>query len=161
MTTKDEIISYVKHTPENTNPAVLKSMLDELDGGSSSGFPTVSIPIWLVSYIIEAYDYKIENKTKITTINAPAGSKVNIDLSLYSLSADEEQYDCLPVYGTEIDGILSDPNTSPFVPKPIYIKNTENSMVSSIDTLAFDLSEWLAVTNNANAIAIVYAPVPR
>lgn len=36
--TKDEIIDYVLNSPENTNPNVLKGMLDQLDnGGSSSG----------------------------------------------------------------------------------------------------------------------------
>ena len=34
--TKEEIINYVMNTPENTNPAVLKSMLEEIESGSSS-----------------------------------------------------------------------------------------------------------------------------
>lgn len=36
--TKDEIIDYVLNSPENTNPNVLKGMLDQLNnGGSDSG----------------------------------------------------------------------------------------------------------------------------
>lgn len=31
--TIDEIVAYVMHTPNNTNPAVLKSMLSQLEGG--------------------------------------------------------------------------------------------------------------------------------
>ena len=34
--TIDEIINYVIETPENTNPAVLRSMLEQLDMGGSS-----------------------------------------------------------------------------------------------------------------------------
>lgn len=34
MSTKEEIFEYVTETPENTNPAVLRSMLNELSGGS-------------------------------------------------------------------------------------------------------------------------------
>lgn len=33
--TIQEIINYVMHTPKNTNPAVLKSMLEQLDTGSA------------------------------------------------------------------------------------------------------------------------------
>lgn len=35
--TKEEIINYVMNTPENTNPAVLKSMLEEIESGSGTG----------------------------------------------------------------------------------------------------------------------------
>lgn len=37
MSTKEEIFEYVTETPENTNPAVLRSMLNELSGGGSGG----------------------------------------------------------------------------------------------------------------------------
>lgn len=36
MSTKEEIFEYVMKSPENTNPAVLKSMLDGIEGGSSN-----------------------------------------------------------------------------------------------------------------------------
>lgn len=32
--TEDEIVEYVTHTPENTNPAVLRSMLQQYNNGS-------------------------------------------------------------------------------------------------------------------------------
>ena len=35
--TKEEIFDYVMESPENTNPAVLRSMLNELDGGFGGG----------------------------------------------------------------------------------------------------------------------------
>lgn len=31
---KQEVINYVMNTPHNTNPAILKQMLDEVDGGN-------------------------------------------------------------------------------------------------------------------------------
>ena len=36
----DEIINYVMDTPGNTNPNVLKGMLDQLDNGGSSSLYT-------------------------------------------------------------------------------------------------------------------------
>lgn len=36
MATKNDVIKYVMHTPDNTNPAVLSTMLDEMGGGSSN-----------------------------------------------------------------------------------------------------------------------------
>lgn len=43
MTTKNEIFNYVMKTPENTNPAILKSLLDELnEGGGGGGGATVT-----------------------------------------------------------------------------------------------------------------------
>lgn len=35
MSTKNEIFDYVMNSPENTNAAVLKSMLDDLEGGGT------------------------------------------------------------------------------------------------------------------------------
>ena len=32
---KQEVINYVMNTPHNTNPAILKQMLDEVDGGNN------------------------------------------------------------------------------------------------------------------------------
>lgn len=34
MATKSDIIKYVMHTPDNTNPAILSTMLDEIGGSS-------------------------------------------------------------------------------------------------------------------------------
>lgn len=42
--TKDEIIDYVLNSPENTNPNVLKGMLDQLDNGGGGDFK--SIEVW-------------------------------------------------------------------------------------------------------------------
>lgn len=35
--TKEEIFDYVMESPENTNPAILRSMLNELSSGSGGG----------------------------------------------------------------------------------------------------------------------------
>lgn len=37
MSTKDEVFNYVMHSPENTNPAVLGSMLNGLESESGGG----------------------------------------------------------------------------------------------------------------------------
>ena len=36
--TEDEIVEYATHSPENTNPAVLRDMLGQLSGGGSAAF---------------------------------------------------------------------------------------------------------------------------
>lgn len=35
MSTKSEILKYIMHTPENTNPGIVESMLDGLEGSAS------------------------------------------------------------------------------------------------------------------------------
>ena len=35
--TEDEIVEYATHSPENTNPAVLRDMLGQLSGGGGAG----------------------------------------------------------------------------------------------------------------------------
>jgi len=40
--TKNEIVKYIFSTPENTNPNVLRSMLNEIDGGSGDT-PSVQV----------------------------------------------------------------------------------------------------------------------
>ena len=43
----DEIVDYATNSPENTNPAVLRSMLSQLSGGGSSGSsPYVIETMW-------------------------------------------------------------------------------------------------------------------
>ena len=39
----DDILDYVKHTPENTNPNVLRGMLEQLSGGGGGGDDTVEV----------------------------------------------------------------------------------------------------------------------
>ena len=41
MSTKEEIFEYVTNSPENTNPAVLRSLLNSLDSGGGSNAPFV------------------------------------------------------------------------------------------------------------------------
>ena len=43
MATKDEIFNYVMKSPENTNPAVLRSLLNGVSGSNS----TTTIPLYL------------------------------------------------------------------------------------------------------------------
>jgi len=43
--TKNEIIQYVIDTPDNSNPNVLRSMLDELPAGGDSDFEIFNIQI--------------------------------------------------------------------------------------------------------------------
>ena len=41
MSTKNEIFDYVMNSPENTNPAVLGSMLNNLESGGDTGDPLI------------------------------------------------------------------------------------------------------------------------
>ena len=41
--TKQEIIDYVMNTPANTNPNVLKTMLDSGSGGSGETLPPITV----------------------------------------------------------------------------------------------------------------------
>lgn len=48
--TKDEIIDYVLNSPENTNPNVLKGMLDQLDsGGGNEDFSIAEVQVQIDS----------------------------------------------------------------------------------------------------------------
>lgn len=60
----DEIVDYATNSPENTNPAVLRSMLSQLNGGSSSGgYP----------YVIETmYDETIGEYGAVRTVKTAA-----------------------------------------------------------------------------------------
>ena len=40
---KQQIIDYVMHNPDNTNPAVLRDLLDQLDTGGDSRFSTAQV----------------------------------------------------------------------------------------------------------------------
>ena len=45
MSDKDEIFEYVMNNPENTNPAILREMLGDLDNGSGGGVKEVIITV--------------------------------------------------------------------------------------------------------------------
>lgn len=51
MSNKDEIFEYVMNNPENTNPAILRGMLNNLGGGSSS-----SDSLFHVSIVVDDTD---------------------------------------------------------------------------------------------------------
>ena len=51
MPDKDEIFDYVMNNPENTNPAILRGMLDNLGGGSGS-----SGSLFFVSIVVDDTD---------------------------------------------------------------------------------------------------------
>ena len=40
MSTKEEVFKYVMNSPENTNPAVLGSLLNGIEGGGGADLPT-------------------------------------------------------------------------------------------------------------------------
>lgn len=59
----DEIVDYATKSPENTNPAVLRGMLSQLNGGSGSGYP----------YVIETvYDDTIGEYGAVRTVKTAA-----------------------------------------------------------------------------------------
>lgn len=55
--TIQEIIDYVVHTPENSNPAVLKSMLEQLGSTSSAADSTITANGVEVPVIYGTIDY--------------------------------------------------------------------------------------------------------
>ena len=44
--TKEGIINYVMNTPDNTNPAVLRSLLDQMENGGFNGMFVVHVDIF-------------------------------------------------------------------------------------------------------------------
>ena len=55
------ILKYVMNSPENTNPNVLKGMLDELSegGGGSSDFSTANVTVDITAVTDDDYVYNI------------------------------------------------------------------------------------------------------
>lgn len=43
MSTKEEVFKYVMNSPENTNPAVLGSLLNGIEGGGGADLPTIEV----------------------------------------------------------------------------------------------------------------------
>lgn len=70
---KQQIIDYVMHNPDNTNPAVLSDLLDQLDTGGDSRFSTA----------------KVTFTNKSDTVQLSVGSVVYInDNWLYGVSSE-------------------------------------------------------------------------
>lgn len=62
MATKSDVIKYVMHTPDNTNPAILSTMLDDISGSTA--------------------DYSdLKNKPKINGVEL-SGNKTTEDLGI-------------------------------------------------------------------------------
>lgn len=100
----DEIVDYATKSPENTNPAVLRSMLSQLNGGSGG------VQVFIVSVtedgviwtcdktwreIADAYD-----GGKMVRFNLP--SYDNASSPLLGLTASSEQYDVYYQYARNI-----------------------------------------------------------
>lgn len=68
--TKKEIINYIMETPQNTNPAILSQMLDELAGegsGGSSDFSMATVTL------IRNTDFYVYGLPIIATTTTPIG----------------------------------------------------------------------------------------
>lgn len=91
MSTKDEIFDYVMHSPENTNPAVLGSMLNGLESEGGGGIEYFDITYTCEeggepsidktsTQILSAY-----NSGKVVRLIVPAGNQVETDVIYYTL----------------------------------------------------------------------------
>lgn len=91
MSTKEEIFDYVMHSPENTNPAVLGSMLNGLESESGGGIEYFDITYTCEeggepsidktsTQILSAY-----NSGKVVRLIVPAGNQVETDVIYYTL----------------------------------------------------------------------------
>lgn len=82
--TKEEIIQYVLQSPENTNPNVLKGMLDELDTGPQAGYKVTIINNSELTINIDAENTIKENavcrQAYVVEPNSTS-SKIFIDVS--------------------------------------------------------------------------------
>lgn len=117
--TKNEIIQYVINTPENSNPNVLRSMLDELSAGGDSDFSIANV-----------------------TINGQA-DEPNAEVQFVGCIVDSNQLklsDQLPVGTTNIQLILYKQQT------PLFIYNIQD--VSYTDNCIFDELNSFIVTGD-------------
>ena len=70
MATIDDIIKYVQHTPENTNPAVLKSMLQDYGGRTvTDDHINELINTALESFVLQSETDAIDLLTELGFVN--------------------------------------------------------------------------------------------
>ena len=88
-----EVIDFICQTPENTNPNVLKGMLEELSGGT----PTGSLPITVNG----TYDVTNYASVVVNVTDYPSGVKYS-QFSIYQYDGasgeDEEVFHCIIPY---------------------------------------------------------------
>ncbi len=113
MATTDEIMGYVLNSPHNTNPNVLKDMLDEHGGGGGGG--AVDVPV-ITLYLSYGTHTSFEEGSDVETVK-----------DLCTL---------LTQYAEEKGRI----NTACAVIKAIYLENSEEN-ISYISYNARSLSE--------------------
>ena len=91
MSSKDDVFNYVMNSPEDTNPAVLRSLLNGIEEGGSGGVEYFDITYTCEeggeqsidktpTQILSAY-----NSGKVVRLIIPAGNQVNTDVVYYTL----------------------------------------------------------------------------
>lgn len=91
MSTKDDVFNYVMNSPEDTNPAVLRSLLNGIEEGGSGGVEYFDITYTCeeggepsidktYTQILSAY-----NSGKVVRLIIPAGNQVDTDVIYYTL----------------------------------------------------------------------------
>lgn len=123
MSDKDEIFEYVMNNPENTNPAILRGMLDNLSGGASDE------PFILHGTLTSETGGTIEETPeslaaaitarKRIILSLDMGGGVTADVAIVAAQADDsgmstgETVTCMasiPVLGTEAQILVYDEN---------------------------------------------------
>ena len=86
---KEDIINYVLSTPANTNPNILRCMLDALDTGGSSDFTTCTVTI--INQSEDGYDLFLPQTTESNIYDEPS-----IYLGAYTAGMQsEDSFTCL------------------------------------------------------------------
>jgi len=108
MPNTDEIFDYVMNSPENTNPAVLRGMLNSIEGGGGGGGlpPYENADINKVLTLADSGEtgtetlVAIEEQT-VTTVSRFGTAKLTIDYTYWTpgvtvhLTVDGNNYDCI------------------------------------------------------------------
>ena len=103
---KEYIVDYVTRSPENTNKAVLRGMLDSIDGGEG-GLPYVVIPVHSNEqgyYVLEKtwqeiYDIVSSGTMAVTCMTNEITSPVTQQTAIFNFVSKVEYLDATPQEG--------------------------------------------------------------
>lgn len=106
MATKRDVINYVMHTPDNTNPAILSTMLDELGGTSDysdlKNKPSINGVILNGSLSLEDLGIKAISEKDRETLDKLENRPVE---RLFHFMGTKELQSFLPTEGNEIGDV--------------------------------------------------------
>lgn len=91
---KQDIINYVLNTPENTNPAVLKGMLEQLEsggGGGESDFTTAE-----VTFVLPEGTEEVDSFAFIQTVDEGEGEPASVFVGIAPITTNAKRN--VPLY---------------------------------------------------------------